>query len=80
MFTTYIISRLFGPITLSVCSYTRTRDSRLTLFFSVISDADVRTSRDVELNQGEFDDTDGLSGMGGMGGLGLEDGGMEQVD
>jgi hypothetical protein len=34
----------------------------------------------VELNQGEFDDTDGLSGMGGMGGLGLEDGGMEQVD
>ena len=43
LFTTYITSRLFGPITLSICSYTRTRDSRLTLFFSVISDADVRT-------------------------------------
>jgi hypothetical protein len=42
-------------------------------------DADVRASRDVELNGGEFDDTDGMISAG-MDGLGLVDGGMEHVD
>jgi hypothetical protein len=42
-------------------------------------DADVRASRDVDLNGGEFDDHDGLMSQG-MEALGLVDGGMEQVD